>query len=52
LWDGLGIIDHVFLPHFDSDNPESDAIRKQLDYCKEKGIPYKTLRDGEVIIVG
>jgi dipeptidase E len=51
VWDGLGILDYTFLPHYDSDHPESEAIGKELEYCKEKGISYKTARDGEVIIV-
>ncbi len=51
LWDGLGIIDYTFLPHFESDHPESEAIGKSLEYCKEKALSYKTIRDGEVIIV-
>lgn len=51
LWDGLNILDYTFLPHFESDHPESEAIGKELEYCKEKGLPYKTARDGDVIII-
>ena len=51
LWDGLGIIDYIFLPHFESDHPESEAVGRAVQYCEEKGIPYKTLRDGDAIIV-
>ena len=51
LWDGLGIIDYIFLPHFESDHPESEDIGKTLEYCKEKGYPYKTARDGDVFIM-
>ncbi|MBP9749298.1 MAG: Type 1 glutamine amidotransferase-like domain-containing protein [Candidatus Pacebacteria bacterium] len=51
LWDGLGIIDYTFLPHFESDHPESESVNTVLEYCKEKGLQYKTLRDGEVIII-
>lgn len=51
LWDGLGILNYTFLPHFESDHPESEAIGKELEYLKNKGLPYKTARDGEVIIV-
>jgi len=50
LWDGLGILDYVFLPHYKSDHPESADIDKELEYCKEKCLPYRTARDGEVII--
>ena len=50
IWEGLGVVDHMLLPHFDSDHPESDDISKEVEYCKKNNIPYKTLRDGEVII--
>ncbi|MDD2766354.1 MAG: Type 1 glutamine amidotransferase-like domain-containing protein [Candidatus Moranbacteria bacterium] len=51
LWEGLGMIDYTFLPHFDSDHPESADINKEVKYCIENKIPYKTLRDGEVLII-
>jgi len=51
LWDGIGLLDFAFLPHFDSDHAESDAIDKEILYCKEQNIPYKTLRDGEALIL-
>lgn len=52
IWEGLGLIDYVFLPHFDSDHPESEAIDKEVVYCAENKIPYRTVRDGEVILTG
>lgn len=52
IWQGLGLIDFVFLPHFDSNHSESDDISKELAYCKSKDLPYKTLRDGEVFLDG
>lgn len=50
IWTGLGIIPYNFLPHFDSDHPESNDVDKELAFCIEKGLPYKTIKDGEVII--
>ncbi|MEM7170516.1 MAG: Type 1 glutamine amidotransferase-like domain-containing protein [Pseudomonadota bacterium] len=50
IWDGVGLLDFVFLPHFQSDHPESEAIDMELAYCKARGLPYQTTRDGEVII--
>ena len=35
IWEGLGLIDYAFLPHFDSDHPESEAINKEVEYCKK-----------------
>lgn len=51
IWDGIALIDWQFAPHFDSDHSESEAINKEIAYCKEHGIKYKPLKDGEVIII-
>ena len=51
IWDGLGILYYIILPHYKSDHPESAAIDKGVDYCIKNNIPFKTLRDGEVIII-
>lgn len=51
IWEGLGYLDHIILPHYDSDHPESEDIAKEVEYCKANNIAYKTLRDGEVIII-
>lgn len=51
MWGGLGLIDFAFLPHFDSDHPESDAINKEVDYCENHSIAYRTLKDGEAIVM-
>jgi dipeptidase E len=48
--EGLSIIDFTFLPHFESDHPESSDIGREVAYCEENGMPYKTLRDGEVFL--
>ncbi len=50
IWDGLGMIEYAFLPHCDSDNPESGDINKEIQYCREHNIPFRTLRDGEVVM--
>ncbi|MEK9181876.1 MAG: hypothetical protein AAB786_02535 [Patescibacteria group bacterium] len=39
------------MPHFDSDHPESEAINKEIEFCQQNNIPYKAIRDGEVIII-
>lgn len=51
IWKGLDIIPYNFLCHFDSNHSESDDTLKELAFCVEKKIAYKTIRDGEVIIV-
>ena len=51
LWDGLGVIDFSVAVHYQSDHPESKLTDKEIEYYKKHNIPYKTLRDGEVLIV-
>ena len=51
IWEGLGILDYLVLPHYKSDHPESADVDKEVEYCTREGIPFRTLRDGEVIII-
>ena len=51
VWEGLGLIDFAFMPHWNSDHPESADIDKEIEFCKQNNIPYKAIRDGEVIII-
>lgn len=51
IWEGLGFLDFRFIPHWDSDHPESEDVEKEIAYCKDNNIPYKAIRDGEVIIL-
>jgi dipeptidase E len=49
IWEGLGLLDYLILPHYKSDHPESNDIEKEVEYCKREDIRFRTLRDGEVI---
>lgn len=51
IWEGLGFVDFRFMPHWDSDHPESADVEKEIAYCKENNISYRAIRDGEVIIL-
>lgn len=51
IWDGLGILNYSVIPHYKSDHPESKNAEKAVEYMKENKIPFKTLKDGEVIII-
>lgn len=51
IWEGLAFIDYAFLPHWDSDHPESADIDKEIAFCEENKIKYRKIRDGEVIII-
>lgn len=51
LWEGIGLIDYMPVPHFDTPNhPESPLMYKVVEYLENNKLPYKTLRDGDVII--
>jgi len=51
LWEGLKLLDFAFMPHWDSDHPESADIDKEIEFCERDGIPYRAVRDGEVFII-
>lgn len=51
MWEGIGLIDFSIAPHYQSDHPESAGVDKEVEYMIANEIPYKTLRDGEVIII-
>lgn len=51
IWDGLGLIDWQFAPHFNSNHPESEDVNKEIAYYEELGMNYRALKDGEVIII-
>lgn len=50
LWDGLGLIDYHFVPHFRCDHPESLAMEDVVAFHELKGNPYHSVEDGQVII--
>ena len=49
IWEGLNFLDFMILPHYRSDHPESADIEKEVEYCRARNLPYKTLSDGEVL---
>jgi len=51
IWQGLGVFHYGLLPHYDSDHFESEAISKEVQVCIDNKWLFKTLRDGEVIII-
>ena len=51
IWEGIGLIDYCIAPHYQSDHPESELIEKTVRYFNKHDIPYKALRDGEVVVV-
>ena len=51
IWEGLGILNYSIVPHYKSDHLESEDVDKVVKYMKKEGMAFKTLRDGEVIII-
>jgi dipeptidase E len=51
IWEGLGILPYTIIPHYKSDHPEAILVDNVVEYLIKENIPYKTLRDGEVIII-
>jgi dipeptidase E len=50
-WDGLGVLPFSMVVHFDSDHPEAIGSRKEAAFYDEQGIPYRTLRDGQALVM-
>jgi dipeptidase E len=50
IWEGLGLVDFAFMPHWRSDHPESKAIERGIEYCKQHGMKYEAIEDGRVLI--
>ncbi|MEO7427285.1 MAG: Type 1 glutamine amidotransferase-like domain-containing protein [Fibrobacteria bacterium] len=50
-WDGLGLVPYSLAPHFRSAHPASPGIEGVVDYFKARNMPFRTLRDGEAMIV-
>ena len=52
VWDGLGVLDFVFVPHVDSPgHPESEDCGRLATLLTERGVPHRTFRDGEALVV-
>ena len=51
IWDGLNILEYAIVPHYKSNHPESEDIDKTIEYMINNKIPFKALKDGEVIII-
>jgi dipeptidase E len=51
-WDGLGVLDHAFVPHIDSPgHPETELLGEVAARYAADGVPHLTLRDGQVLVV-
>lgn len=50
IWDGIGLVDFSFAPHYRSDHPESTAIENLVKFYEENNMKYEALSDGEAMI--
>ncbi len=50
VWDGLNLIPVHLVPHYDSDHPESEAAGNVAAYMLDQAMPYRTMRDGDVLV--
>lgn len=51
IYDGLNLINFTFVPHYKSLHEESALIDETVDYLDKNSIKYKTISDGEVLII-
>lgn len=53
VWDGIGILPYNLLPHYKCPtNPvKAELIDKVVDFYTEQRMPYKTLCDGNAIVI-
>jgi len=51
IWDGLGVLDFIFEPHYDSDHPESASTDKEINKLIDDKVLFKAYRDGEVLVI-
>ena len=50
--DGLAVLDYTIVPHVNSpDHPESEALGLVAERYRATGVPHRTLRDGEVLLI-
>jgi dipeptidase E len=50
IWSGLGLVDFFIVPHYGSDW-FADEAKHMAGYLKKHNLPYKALKDGQVIAV-
>lgn len=51
IWEGLNFVPYSIVPHFVSDHSESNQMDEVINELQKNSLPYRTLHDGEIIIV-
>jgi dipeptidase E len=51
-WDGMALLHEAFVPHYRSPgHPETAAIERVVTRYRAEGIAYRTLHDGQALLV-
>lgn len=50
IYEGLGLIDYLIVPHYKSTYHKAHLIDEIVDRCQNCNIPFKTLKDGDIIV--
>lgn len=51
IWDGLGLLPFSVVVHYRSDHDEASLAEEEARFYQANAIPYRTLRDGEALVV-
>ncbi len=52
VWEGLALLNEAFVPHYRSPgHPETAAIEQVVARYRAQGVPYRTLRDGQALLI-
>ena len=51
IWEGLGILDFIIVPHYRSAHKESPLAEKLVSQYQNNGVPHLALSDGEVLVI-
>ncbi len=52
IWEGLGLLGYAVVPHYRSPgHPETEACERLAEHYRAAGVPHRTLRDGQAIVI-
>jgi dipeptidase E len=51
VWDGLGLLNEAFVPHYRSPGHETAAIERVVARYQAEGVVYRALRDGQALLI-
>lgn len=50
IWEGLNLVPFHIVPHYDSGHHESPLAEKAVVFMLDQAMPYRTMRDGDVLV--